>query len=1790
MDRVARRKRKRTSSGNSHQILLLHSNNEEPKNKPSQIMFHTGKEVKIFIPLYILIIATLTLILLEGNRSSVLVEGGKSKSSKSKTTVIAINGGGGGSEHPMHPIPVPWPIIHCHHHHHHMKYVPKPVLVHHWVKKLQPYETEASHQHEQHQHQHQSPFPAAEAHNYPTLQYQQAQSNHHQSPLIHNHHSQHDNNHQQIRQQQKHQVYNFDQIVQYPSQFENQFSQVRESNQQRQEQVMTPSSSNQNNQKAFQLSPKLRAHLESEIKKMREDNRGQPPTRQQIDRFVSHAIKSGLLKDQSGQKPKAFDEHENETDDTFKHMSFATEIPAEINKISQKTLNNSTPVTNHPESAASGTDLGSFESNRSYTNSNATESHALLVNGYHSTGETTANANGFISGPHYVNTKPSFPYDNVHDQIIDESRINLDQTNRLEQLEAQKAFEQVSLEQANRIRSMQSANQFANLAQQQQHFNNLRGHTFMQNGVVNPKTQQQLPIPLVNPSDLATKIRRFHEVAPGTISDGNLVRESRAIEIMTKLAEQLANVQANRNIIRLNLQNKQVANKKQQQQPQKAKKEMVDTNVNVNGNDNEIETDEKGPKVFVIDPTSNSIVDSNGKSVVDSGDKETKGDGKGSGRGNLISWPSFWKNSSSKQRRHSMQSSGLMTMQKSNSNDIQRKSYRDLLYQLPRQQPMASTISSKLTSNVMLRYPAIASVPAHVTVEQPQFQQQQHTTTSALLPNNNASPSMFVASYMRQNQQHPIQLSAEQLGAMASSASVQTVDPSTRYQVDSDKTTYQSRQTDKNKPGSGQKIKASENSRVVSNPRGNIKSTASANVTSIPPARTATKQPAIDQLPSTSSTDAQNPADSVETSERPNPSADEITNWIQEQIAAASGSKQATSTNPNVPISYDQFQMQSQHQFAEPNQLAPLGADGSWPSASEMPLPVNEVMASEIAGDSQKLPQSYLEFPLTPQQWSAEAYKTFNSKPFIEDQVGSINSAASDTFTVQPGGPSPQLLDQSESTRMLKTSPQFNGNNPLSWEANQFGPNLGGSNSLGFDPTGEMNQLRQFHSGLSQTLTPVSSYASNNYLSGYSSQQNNATALMGAMNQLRDQVNSLQNRLPAPSAPNIPNIPQPPQIPNLPMPPPGLMQMAGLALPFAMARATRQNNRFRNQQVQGAANAGGTTQGRGQQFLVRALTWTNRILSQRGPRGNKNKQQQSLSGGGSSSNLQQPNHRRRRLMLPNVIQTVIDLSQVQRRPGSAAGSSPSRRLIRPKVDQAVASAVASVALAGEPRADFGNIDRFSTNLDWGARLSGIMQNVPRRQSPTNSNQQQPQTHTIIYKDDPLVRAPLRPLLAVNNDGRLIRFGSMTSPVDNPAANAKLFNGRLSLSMHHPPATQQTHNYMMLASNDHRPSYVQPDPASFSTKINHNQLGRWQTMQHQPLQQHRMIDYNRNHSSRPNQTLSNNHQYQQQLQENSAASNNMESQSKLAPAQGPLVANHINLLLFAAQNVTNGATGQLTTPEPQQTQLQQQIPSQDEAATTTQIMEDSLNNAKQPELIASEPNDQHRLQHLQTAGESQEGQYQTSTEPTIITKDDQNSQQQQLEQSQREEISRAELLEHQAGSSEINEEQSVRENSIPDDVIVVNEDRDQIRKLAKSSAVNTDQQRLDRVSRHSPRSNGINLIPARSLGIRKPQEGPTILITTTAPPSLSIDPEFSKAMSMDTTTTSSTTTTGKPALVNRTTTQKDSFMQITEPMSAASQLAGVRVSANGLTGRLQTKGFPTGRIKTINRVTGQESAV
>lgn len=67
-------------------------------------------------------------------KSSIVEAGSKSSKGSSKTTVIAIDGGSGGAK--PHPIPIPWPVVHCHHHHHHMKYVPKPVMVHHWVKKF----------------------------------------------------------------------------------------------------------------------------------------------------------------------------------------------------------------------------------------------------------------------------------------------------------------------------------------------------------------------------------------------------------------------------------------------------------------------------------------------------------------------------------------------------------------------------------------------------------------------------------------------------------------------------------------------------------------------------------------------------------------------------------------------------------------------------------------------------------------------------------------------------------------------------------------------------------------------------------------------------------------------------------------------------------------------------------------------------------------------------------------------------------------------------------------------------------------------------------------------------------------------------------------------------------------------------------------------------------------------------------------------------------------------------------------------------------------------------------------------------------------------------------------------------------------------------------------------------------------------------------------------------------------------------------------------------------------------
>lgn len=182
--------------------------------------------------------------------------------------------------------------------------------------------------------------------------------------------------------------------------------------------------------------------------------------------------------------------------------------------------------------------------------------------------------------------------------------------------------------------------------------------------------------------------------------------------------------------------------------------------------------------------------------------------------------------------------------------------------------------------------------------------------------------------------------------------------------------------------------------------------------------------------------------------------------------------------------------------------------------------------------------------------------------------------------------------------------------------------------------TNDMNQLRQLHNSISQSAAGA----------------NNLTAMARLSQQLRDQMKTLQQRLP-----QMPNIPQPPQIPNLPMPPPGMMQMAGLALPFAMARATR-NQRNRNQQVNSAANGGGSS---GSRFLQNAAAVTRRLTR---PRRRPTSR---------PVNAQRPGQDRRRFL--GIVQTVVDLRRRPPSPNnhrfpSASALTLSSAKIKPKID------------------------------------------------------------------------------------------------------------------------------------------------------------------------------------------------------------------------------------------------------------------------------------------------------------------------------------------------------------------------------------------------------------------------------------------------------------------------------------------------------------------------------------------
>lgn len=362
--------------------------------------------------------------------------------------------------------------------------------------------------------------------------------------------------------------------------------------------------------------------------------------------------------------------------------------------------------------------------------------------------------------------------------------------------------------------------------------------------------------------------------------------------------------------------------------------------------------------------------------------------------------------------------------------------------------------------------------------------------------------------------------------------------------------------------------------------------------------------------------------------------------------------------------------------------------------------------------------------------------------------------------------------------------------------------------------TNEMNGLRQFHDSISQGVN----------------QADNVTTMARLSQQLRDQMRTLQARLPS-----MPNIPQPPQIPNLPMPPPGMMQMAGLALPFAMARA----NRIRNQQVNGAAAGGGSTAG--QRLFQSAATITNRIVR---PRRRPTRSPSSRPGGSVSTPPARGSTRRG---LFGVLRNLADLNR--RPPMSALSASGSNGA--------------------------GNGHRQSSILSGGPKIKPKVDRVSYGKSMDRSRFVS-KWHQWINEAGSPGQIPL-----TLNDGSMRSFSSMTSPMD---MLANQINSRLAQHQQNERLRARKERFELSPVNEQR---EYPQLVSDADLIN------------------KTLGYSHTPAFEPTKTTGAKYELimPHGLAYGQAKSSADIQHGPLVPL--PLVSNYINLLMVAAQNVTQG---------------------------------------------------------------------------------------------------------------------------------------------------------------------------------------------------------------------------------------------------------------------------------------------
>lgn len=1451
--------------------------------------------------------------------------GSKSKEKSSRTTVIAIDGGGGGGK--PHPVPVPWPVVHCHHHHHHLKYIPKPILVHHWVKKQQ-FDLAAS-----------APesFVMGPNHQPPTGgstgggEFFSAAAP------------------QASRLSAASALNPYEMMIQPSPPVELNGDSAAFAGAGSPEKL------------AYELSEGSR--LVSTINNVFDDSHLDQPT-------------AATMKPRQQQPSIEIAEvvRQLQSDD---HLSRG-QLMAHSGG-SRHSVSTSRKRHNATKSAAADDDIWSSGAKQSTTSSSSKfEVDAFKASSNHD--------DHFQQQQSSRAKKPSHPFDNPHDQLIDETRHeaktnktqpavrfdekflkDLDLANVLEQKQAKRLFEHLTREQTNRLQALPLANDAVPTTT---------------TTMGRPIHDQQQAKPTTSGSAISARAQT-----------NSLIAESQAIQLMTKLASQMAQLEAKKLI------------DKQQQKP-KSKQ-------------------------------TNRMAPSNSSAATDSRELSSPDDSSAS-RGRLF-------------RRMNILSLLFSPANQLKSHHRDRRRFATTVRTAPAPQIVAVPARPLAAARVMMMQPlmrlSLEKLGARSQFVRPRAEQKaaitgdlQSVESSRTIRTFNLSPSGSSAALMAATQlsssspppprptsalyagHQPLVASpGDDLQAQSSGLSVASMaeESTQKFKRDPIKSSRQRSPSPSPQPmmsarpsvgfqsSTSTTLSPDLESRfyhgqrehlskileqtardqlvddqmaigVALNPKSNLTrvySPQSSEVhnsilepestpTATPPGGGSSEQQTksdtfeqnypASQVAGVSSSSSQQTNQMFPPAPAPTATSNELQNLIlqpppwpmfqQQQLVADEQQPTLMKSYIEFPISPQQWSSEalrsmnslgSQQQSSwlagqdlsagngqldgdEQKQATSAEADadkgqhsettddnaagGETSKETSLPVglfdfgpptvPIENAFASSrnlnfygnlaAATASQSLvgdfdpsdPTRQLSYPTAPLIAAADYYKSFASNPYetifwrpppnyapLNHQMAapSVTQHFRLAGAMQPSGsymkPSVVLQQDPRQTGSY-IPPQSSSNYPLGSSPydvaySAMSPNLvvGPRKAKGLqavDPLDEaqndMNQLSQMHDYLSKSV-PVSSAAPSLSSSSSSSQPlvplssvvnsaNNFTSMTRFSNQLRSTglpAAGLQGRLP--QMPNIPNIPQPPQMPGMP---PGMMQMASLALPFAMARATR-NNRFRNQQVNAAAQGGGSTAG--QRFFNGAA----RLLRRRPLRGRRPTGSPSHRPATRLPNLSSPTYRNRRLQ--RFIQTVVDVSR--RTPASSpigAGPKGGTQKLAASALAVAANGAAAAAISSakmKPKLE-GSLDRGDLVDNESNQLRGSRS---LRHLYLQHQRQHQQTGSI---------------LAAMNDGSLARFASMTSPIDMLNLQLQERPPQLHASSRH----EQYELIPLQAAHSRPPPLVRP------------QASQQLSMEAPPPS----------------------------LAGSSGQRHAASATTQLVPF--PMLANHINFVLFTAQNLTN----------------------------------------------------------------------------------------------------------------------------------------------------------------------------------------------------------------------------------------------------------------------------------------------